>query len=174
MTNSAIGMDPLTNVMSRENGFAHLSQHIDNAKINNTKVAVLYIDLDNFKPFNVHNGYMKGDLILKNYSSLITPIFQPRYEVFRIGGDEFVIIIPNMADGEAEALAEAICDISRKQLTPPQPVHCGDPHCVGPATLSVSIGIATSLPDDDVKSLLNKAEEKLYAAKTGGRDCFCA
>ena len=172
MPDIRIGIDPLTGVMNQKVGCAHLDLQLNTAKTNNARVAVLYIDFDNFKHFNAHNGFDKGDSILSCYPLLIAPILKPQYEIFRIGGDEFIIIIPNATDGVPEAIAREICDISRNKLTPPQPVHCGDPHCLGPATLSASIGIALSLPSDDVSSLVQRAKDKLNEAKLSGRACF--
>jgi diguanylate cyclase (GGDEF)-like protein len=164
--------DELTNAMNRAAFISCLTEKLKDAHAKNTNLAVLCVDIDNMKHFNMHNGHTLGDEMLKRFVVIVEPLLRSSYLLFRIGGDEFAIILTNMNREEILYLAQKICDISRRELSPPQPNNCGDPRCMGPAKISVSIGIAESRDDSTLEALWRKAEEKQSEAKCAGRDCI--
>ncbi|APW38857.1 hypothetical protein RD110_17940 [Rhodoferax koreense] len=163
-------IDSLTQVLLPNPGRELLRHMHHAAQVSDSTLAILYIDIDNFKRFNGHNGHLLGDEVLKELATLLKSQLDPKQIVFRIAGDEFVVILPEITTEDAKYLAQTICDIARRKLTPPQPTHCGDKPCQGPIKLTVSIGIATMRPDERSHlQLLQEAEDKMYEAKEAGR-----
>jgi two-component system cell cycle response regulator len=129
------------------------------------KLAVLALDLDHFKDINDRHGHAAGDAVLAEFAQRI------RYEIrevdlaFRMGGEEFVVLLPETDEVGGVAVAERLCAAVRET-----PIAVRDEVNV---SVTVSIGIAV-LPDHGVAgaTVLSAADEALYAAKTAGRDTF--
>jgi len=162
--------DPYTGVLSRNAFNKHLMAAIEKATTNNSDFSLLYIDIDNMKHFNLHNGHLVGDQLLNNFVELVEPLLQKQGLLFRVGGDEFAVLLHNVGKEESLRLSQQICDITREKVAPHQPIHCGDSHCMGPAKISASIGIARFEHNMSMESFLEKAENKMYEAKIAGRD----
>ncbi|CAN5680734.1 hypothetical protein BH11PSE8_BH11PSE8_42050 [soil metagenome] len=149
--------DPLTGLLNRS-GF---DQGLKLLSDKRGGVAVLYIDLDDFKPVNDRHGHPTGDLLLQMFSQRLTALVRPSDVVARFGGDEFAIA---MGGVPAIAIAEAVAD---KVLQAASTVYE-----VGPVSLSVhaTVGLAYSdEPDPDWQSLLAAADERLLQAKAAGK-----
>ena len=147
-----------------------LADTIDKARTTGSGFALLYIDIDNMKHFNMHNGHLVGNEMLKRFVALVEPLLRDQDSLFRVGGDEFAIISPKSSREESLHLSQQICDLARDMLAPPQPTHCGDRHCMGPAKISASIGIGLFEHNMSAESLLQSVEKKMYDAKCAGRD----
>lgn len=125
----------------------------------------MYLDLDGFKPINDNHGHPVGDEILKQVAQRLVRCSRQEDTVARVGGDEFVIVLGNIAhmSDVQEPAAKLIDAIAR-------------PFEVNGArlTLSTSVGIAL-YPDDagTVEGLLSKADEALYEAKRNGKNRCC-
>lgn len=167
-----IDRDPLTGVLNRTAFNVRLADTINEARATGSGFALLYVDIDNMKHFNAHNGHLVGDQMLKRFVALVEPLLGKQDFLFRVGGDEFAIILPKFGCEESLHLSQQICGVVREKLTPLQPTHCGDRHCMGPAKISVSIGVALFEQNTSSENLLEIAEEKMYEAKCAGRDCF--
>ncbi|MFZ6657110.1 ABC transporter substrate-binding protein [Undibacterium sp. TJN19] len=154
--------DSLTNLPNRTLFFERLAQGLALAKRNMTRLALMYIDLDRFKPINDSFGHSVGDLLLQQAAERMKSCLRDSDTVGRIGGDEFVALTLNVSDGQSACLlAEKI----RAALG--QPFHIADnAHIV-----SCSIGIAI-YPDHGTTEieLSKRADFAMYAAKAGGRD----
>jgi len=150
----------------------YLNKEITNAIIKKTKLFLLYIDIDNMKYFNAHNGYLAGDKLIERFAILIKPLLKHNL-FFRVRGEEFAIILPAMGHQEVLHLAKKICYLSRCQLAGEQPLHCGDKHCMGVAKISVSIGMESLKGNMDINKMRKNAEKKMYNAKRKGKDCIC-
>jgi diguanylate cyclase (GGDEF)-like protein/PAS domain S-box-containing protein len=124
--------------------------------------ALLFMDLDHFKRINDSLGHLAGDALLRTIGARIAELLPPHGAAGRFGGDEFVVLLPGLADREAAcALAQRL----RSTVQAPVPFH-GRPLVVTP-----TIGIAL-FPDHgrDADSLLRHADAALYAGKAAGRD----
>jgi diguanylate cyclase (GGDEF)-like protein len=165
--------DELTGCMNRSAFFSCLAESIKDARKKGSKLALMYVDIDNMKHFNMHNGHSLGDVMLNRFALMVEPLLGDRHLLFRIGGDSFTIILVNTNLEETSRLAQNICDMSRKELSPPQPDTCGDQYCMGPARISASIGVVESDHDMNAEALFQRAEEKMYEAKCAGRDRIC-
>jgi diguanylate cyclase (GGDEF)-like protein len=162
--------DHLTDAMSRESFKKRLADIRSNANTKGSNFALLWVDIDNMKHFNTHNGHLAGDELLKQFVSLVEPLLGNRHSLFRVGGDEFIVILPNFSRDAALQVSQQICDLSREKLGSSQPNHCGDPQCMGPAKISVSIGIGLFVQNMNLESFLHDVEEKRHEAKRAGKD----
>ncbi len=154
--------DPLTGLPNRVMFVDRLTVALGRATRADTAVAVLFLDLDNFKLINDSLGHSAGDEVLGRVARRMTEVLRPGDTVARFGGDEFVIIctdLPTPEDAEAVA-ARAIARLN-------QPLRIGeiDYH------LSGSIGIATaSGVARDAEDLIREADAAMYRAKERGRN----
>jgi len=129
-------------------------------------LSVLMVDLDHFKSVNDNYGHLTGDNCLKAVAKSLTEIInRPTDIIARFGGEEFVVVLTDTNEEGAVVVAESICD-SIRNLS-----FYADEYTI---TLSVSIGIATAVPNnhDNHDSLLSIADQALYAAKEAGRDQY--
>lgn len=165
-----LNRDPITGALNRKTYTVRLSEAVNEASKAGFGLALLYVDIDNFKRFNNHNGHLVGDELLKRFVKLVGPLLGNKDSLFRVAGDEFAIIMPESGREESLNLSQRICDIAREKLAPPQPKHCGDEHCMGPAKISTSIGVGLYEKSLSVESLTEMAEKKMYEAKCAGRD----
>lgn len=127
------------------------------------RFSLLMIDIDNFKLINDCNGHIRGDKVLAALAVFLKEYVKKGY-IVRMGGDEFVIILPrNGRDKSIQFADELFRGINQK-------IFKGDPDL----TLSLSAGIAF-YPDDCrvLERLLKKADERLYRAKRNGRNQYC-
>jgi diguanylate cyclase (GGDEF)-like protein/PAS domain S-box-containing protein len=157
--------DALTGLPNRTMLFETLAKTLDQAKKNDWGVALLYVDLDQFKSVNDTHGHAMGDTLLKEVSDRLVQCVRHRDTVGRIGGDEFaVILILNERHEGAEVVARKIRD----------KLHA--PFTLGNYEVSVtaSVGV-THFPEDatDPELLIAYADTAMYRAKQAGRDTHC-
>ncbi|GFE58518.1 CBS domain-containing protein [Geobacter sp. AOG1] len=156
--------DALTGLPNRVLLNDRLSQALAASKRNGTRGALMILDLDRFKDINDTLGHGTGDLLLKAVSGRLLSILRKSDTVSRMGGDEFVLLLPAIAlAASAELIAGKIVKAFRK------PFVC-DGHTF---KVTASIGIA-DFPDDgeDEETLLKNADIALYRVKEQGRNNF--
>jgi diguanylate cyclase (GGDEF)-like protein len=149
--------DDLTVLLNRASLYDRMDVYMANGINEGGAMAVLYLDLDFFKEINDEYGHATGDVVLRTVSRRILLSTRRTDVAARIGGDEFVILLPGVRDrSEAIRVAELICRAVA------EPIDCdGRELCVGS-----SVGIAI-YPDDGrhTDSLLKRADEDMYRAK---------
>jgi len=137
---------------------------IKNAKRHNTKIAIMFLDLDNFKNVNDTLGHSVGDQLLIHVSKLLEDILRDNDTVSRVGGDEFTILLTDIhSQKDAELIAEKIFEAL-----------AGDHKISGYELLiSTSIGIAL-FPDtgDNIDSLIRNADTAMYEAKKNNKNNY--
>lgn len=153
--------DSLTEVLNRRGFFtfsmqiAHLSQR------NQSRLAIIMIDLDHFKSINDRFGHASGDRVLKGTARLISSFVRKSDVVGRFGGEEFIVFLPEVSNGSTSLVAEGI----RKKIeeTPFEGI-----------SVTVSIGFAEATlghqARQDYNQLIQKADQALYKAKKTGRN----
>lgn len=157
--------DALTGLANRNQAESALSDAIENARLHQRRVALLLIDLDEFKEINDTFGHGRGDDLLARVARVLVDCAGPDALVARMGGDEFLIVVPDAISSETEALAQSIIErMSTEHLLVGIDQHVG-----------ASIGIAV-YPEDatDSEALLAHADIAMYQAKAGGRNQFYA
>jgi len=156
--------DVLTELPNRSLFADRLSQAISIARREQTMVALLCIDLDNFKVINDTRGHSAGDRLLQQVTRRLLSAVREEDTVARLGGDEFTIILPGIGKEAAASVgAETILSvISQPFMLDDHEIH-----------ITASIGI-TTFPGDgsDVEELLKNADVALYRAKSQGRGAF--
>lgn len=151
----------LTNRLRFNNNF---EQAIKDAKRSGKSIALLFIDLDNFKMINDTLGHIEGDNLLKQVAERIKHCVRDTDMVSRIGGDEFTVILNNMQDAQqAKIVAEKMLSALRKSFQlKNKKIHIT-------ASIGISISPQDSIVTDD---LLKQADQAMYQAKKAGHDCY--
>ena len=156
--------DFLTGLPNRILFSDRLSQAIEKSKRDNTKTALLFIDLDHFKEINDSLGHDTGDKVLQNVSKKLLSAIRDEDTLARFGGDEFGVILQGLTNAaDASKAAQKILD-SLKEII------LIDTHKL---YVSSSIGISIYPSDSrDMKNLLKYADAAMYRAKENGRNNF--
>ena len=157
------GYDPVTELPNRNLFMQRLREAVAAAREQRRGVAVLCIDLDNFKLVNDSLGHEAGDVLLAAVAERLRKLMRAGDSVCRMGGDEFVILLHPSGRSEAKAVAErALEAIGQPVLVYEQEVYVG-----------ASIGIAR-FPEDgmDATALLRCADTAMYQAKDNGRNIY--
>ena len=156
--------DSLTGLPNRLLARDRFEQAMALARRNQTSVALLYLDLDDFKAVNDSLGHSSGDLLLCDVAQRLTQAVRASDTVSRQGGDEFLIVMGSLGDdSDAAAMAAKISDL----LTTPFQVNGLEVSTTG------SLGIALFPADgDDFETLLKNADMAMYRAKESGRNAF--
>ncbi len=157
--------DHLTNLFNYRYFIQQLNREISRARRHHTKFSLIMIDIDFFKQYNDTFGHQAGDLVLQRIARLMMENTRSSDIVSRYGGEEFVIICPELNKTEAIKMAEKLRAIIE---TTPFP----NVNKLPSGKLSISLGVAT-FPDDakEAAALIKKADEALYLAKSSGRNC---
>jgi diguanylate cyclase (GGDEF)-like protein/PAS domain S-box-containing protein len=156
--------DVLTDLPNRLLLGARLEHSMHRAKREKTKLAVLYVDIDNFKDINESYGYNVGDLVIKRIATGMRTLIRQEDTIARVGGDEFVIILEDIQEiSECERTLHQIMQLFK------EPIDTSS----GTLKLTASIGI-TFYPDDaeDGETLLKNADIALRRAKESGQSGY--
>jgi diguanylate cyclase (GGDEF)-like protein len=154
--------DWLTNLHNHSYSRYFLGEALDRAKSENSPLCVVMADMDLFKNINDTHGHLVGDRVLQIAAARMLSGARDGDEICRYGGEEFLFILQNTDIGEGKEMAERV----RK--------HIGDDAVRGrkeKIDISLSLGVAQARKDDNVDTLIDRADAALYAAKLAGRDC---
>ncbi len=155
-------LDPLTGAHNRQAMLDELERERARAERAGTNLCVALVDLDHFKRINDTFGHAAGDRVLHVAAGRLLANVRPYDTVFRYGGEEFLLCLPN-AD---LATATSICERLRGALAE-TPVELEDLHWV---PVTASFGVAAFAPGTSVRETVISADRALYAAKEAGRD----
>jgi diguanylate cyclase (GGDEF)-like protein/PAS domain S-box-containing protein len=168
--------DTLTNLPNRRLLSDRLNQTMHASKRSGYHAAVMFLDLDNFKPLNDKHGHVIGDLLLVEAANRLTSCVREIDTVARFGGDEFVVMISELCSDQDESTSQAlaIAEKIRNTLSAPyllqyrregQPDICVQHYC------TVSIGVAVFIDHQgSQEDILKWADEAMYQAKETGRN----
>lgn len=156
--------DPLTGVGNRRCFDITMEKAIADAQEAGTPLSLVMCDIDHFKRVNDAFGHQVGDEIIKMFSRVIETSVREGDTVIRYGGEEFAIILPKAGQAAAKAIAEWIRhQFESKKLTIRE-----TNQRIGQMT--ASFGVAEYRPGDDTENLVQRADAKLYDAKSAGRN----
>jgi diguanylate cyclase (GGDEF)-like protein len=153
--------DPLTELPNRTLFLDRTQHDLHLAGRNGQWPAVLYIDLDGFKPVNDTYGHQAGDVLLKVFAQRLHECVRTADTAARLGGDEFAVLLHGPID---DAGVQTALDRIRAELD--LDVDLGGGRT---AKVDASIGVAFSGPDTDLDGLIRRADLAMYTAKRGGR-----
>lgn len=159
-------LDGLTGLSNRRHFDEHLDAEWKRARRERNELSLLIIDVDYFKHYNDSFGHVMGDEALRSVARVISQSCSRAGDLAaRYGGEEFAIILPNTALDGARSLADGV----RRAV---QALAIGHVAPVAHSMLSVSIGVATMVPDleSNPVDLIQRADQGLYQAKAGGRN----
>ena len=171
-------LDTLTQLPNRRLLDDRLEQAIAACKRSGRYGAVLFLDLDNFKPLNDKYGHKAGDLLLMEVAHRLTGCVREVDTVARFGGDEFVVVLSELAGKESECAAEArnVAEKIRVALTAPYSLNPNPAEAAQAIThqdVGASIGIALFNADVSAENVLKWADKAMYQAKESGRNQIC-
>jgi diguanylate cyclase (GGDEF)-like protein len=155
--------DVLTGLMNRRVFDERITSVLAQAERHAHPVTLACMDLDRFKQINDTYGHGIGDLVLQKVAASMEGMVRNCDVLARMGGDEFMLIMPDTTLAAAEILANRLCQ-SINQLDLPG---------AGPGVLGISIGLVEWQPGLDKKQWIHKADETLYRAKAEGRCRVC-
>jgi diguanylate cyclase (GGDEF)-like protein len=151
-------VDPLTGAFNRRHMERCVDDAIERQRRGSASASVLLIDIDHFKRINDQLGHAAGDGVLKAIVSLIRKRARKLDLLFRIGGEEFMLLLPDTREADAAAVAEELRrSIAESPLQGSQPV-------------TASIGVSELHPGESLDSWMKRADDAMYAAKKAGRD----
>jgi diguanylate cyclase (GGDEF)-like protein len=157
--------DELTGLSNRRQIMARLEQEFQRSVRLGEPLCVISLDIDHFKKINDTYGHLFGDLVLKNVAGRMQNCLRPYDIVGRVGGEEFLIVVPASPADDAVLLAQRV--LSAISCEPVEDMNSS-------ATITSSAGVAViSSSDAEAEDLLRKADRSLYEAKAQGRNCVC-
>ncbi len=159
--------DYLTGLYNRMKCEKDLKLSIEDAKANHSSGAVLFMDLDNFKNINDGLGHKYGDKMLKMIAAKLQKIDGIENSCYRVGGDEFIIIIEPAVISESERIID---DIRKVFATPWYLVDTSDNQYY--CTMSMGVVIFPQY-GDNVSELIKKSDIAMYDAKKNGKNGYC-
>jgi len=150
--------DPLTNLFNGRAFSARLTQELERNRRYPRPLALLYLDLDDFKVINDTHGHQTGDAVLRLVGEAMRSSVRLADVVGRLGGDEFAVLMPEtdaaLADAAAKRLAASLRTVFK-----------------GTPTVTASIGVVScSVAEANTDELLRKADQAMYEAKRAGKD----
>jgi diguanylate cyclase (GGDEF)-like protein len=156
--------DALTGLPNRMLFKDRLTMAMSYATRNKKEVAVMMLDLDKFKEVNDTLGHSMGDLLLKSVSERLLQLLRMNDTVARIGGDEFMIVLPEISSSQDAGI------IAQKMIHSFETPFMFDDHEL---RITTSIGIALYPADGkDVETLIKHADMAMYSAKAMGRNAY--
>jgi diguanylate cyclase (GGDEF)-like protein len=158
---AAIDIDPLTGTLNRRGFERELKRSLAYVKRYGATAALIYLDLDDFKPVNDRHGHAAGDAVLNAIAAALCSRVRASDVVARIGGDEFAVLLWNISEPDARAKAAAL-----------EAAAYAAPIVWGRSTLAVgaSAGVAFCGPTDVAAEVLTRADAGMYARKAERRE----
>lgn len=158
----AAAIDPVSGVFNRRYLQVRLGEELQRSRRHEIPLALLLIDIDDFKIVNDSYGHLAGDLVLRDVAEILRRSVRVFDVCARFGGEEFVIIMPGSTAESAMRIAERI----RERIEAYRPAD----RLLATLRITVSIGLAVSEPGTTVSQLLSRADGALYAAKHAGKN----
>lgn len=156
-------LDPLTGVSNRATVLRQMESHVELARRHGRPLSVFVADLDLFKQVNDSFGHRAGDRALEAFGAVLLRRLRGSDGVGRLGGDEFLAILPETSVDLAVVVADELCRVLAEN-----PLDLGNGQS---KRVTCSIGVAEFKPgDSDGGALLARADAALYGAKAGGRN----
>lgn len=137
------GLDSLTKIKNRQEFEKEIKEEFERSKRSKKPFSLLFADVDDFKRINTLEGHLKGDKVLQLIANELQNHCREIDRLFRYGGDEFVILVPETGKEGAQKLKERI-----EKVVP-----------------NVSIGVSSSKDKVDIREMIEKADEEMFHTK---------
>ena len=149
--------DFLTGLANCRHGVEQAEAALSLARETGSPLALAMLDIDHFKIINDRYGHDVGDRVLVHFAQLAGERLGPRDQISRIGGEEFLLTLPDATSGQARALIDRLVDMRGSSAHAP------------PVPYTVSAGVAEARGDSSLQMVLDRADAALYRAKAQGR-----
>jgi len=155
--------DPLTSIANRR-GFMKAIETVQSAKDNAfSKSCLIAVDIDHFKKCNDTYGHLFGDKVIRSVAQILRKMIKGQDTAARIGGEEFVVFLPDTPVDGARKLAEHIrTTIAAGRISTANQGEVGN--------ITISLGVTDYQAGDTIETFLARADKALYASKTSGRN----
>lgn len=153
--------DPLTQTLNRVSFNDTVKREIAAAKLNNSSLSLIFLDIDHFKIINDQYGHDCGDSILMAVAKVIKENLRRNDTVFRFGGEEFVILVNQLDLANTEQLARRIRSAIESNILV---------YDMKPIKVTASLGVSSLRHDDSFDSFIKRADHAMYKAKRNGRN----
>ncbi|MCW8930275.1 MAG: transporter substrate-binding domain-containing protein [Gammaproteobacteria bacterium] len=150
--------DPLTKLFNRRYLDSKIHEGLNLAKRYKTPFSIIIIDIDDFKAVNDTHGHDVGDLVLEKFSNILSSNSRVNDIVGRWGGEEFLIILPQVNLEEAKYISQKICSI------------INDTHFEIVSSMTASMGLTIYKKGDSFNNIIKRADQALYKAKQDGKN----
>ncbi len=160
--------DSLTGLHNRRYFNFIYERELKRAKRSNSYITFMMLDIDYFKQYNDTYGHVEGDFALKSVAKVLKDTLKrPSDYVFRLGGEEFGVLLSDTDESSSAKLAREICDAVRGRELKHENSKAGE-------FVTISIGVVCCVADEalDDEVLISRADEMLYEAKESGRDRY--
>ncbi|MDH4134669.1 MAG: GGDEF domain-containing protein, partial [Gammaproteobacteria bacterium] len=163
--NSRVGnlaiIDPLTGAYNRRFLESSIQRPVELKKRYGTPMSVLLIDVDHFKQINDGFGHAAGDTVLRDIADRLRSSLRTIDYLFRVGGEEFLVLLPESRLDGAQHVAEKL-----RSAIAAQPM-------IGNRQVTISIGAGELEADEESRDLFKRCDDALYQAKSQGRNQVC-
>lgn len=158
----SVACDHLTGVANRRTLFDACELELQRWRRTPRPLSIVLIDADHFKSINDDHGHAAGDAVLRHLAAGMLSTFRSMDVVARLGGEEFVVLLPGCAEDAAAAVAQRLCQSIAQQTV-----------CVNGTNLQYTVSIGVAAMDAnvaDVEAFIARADHAMYRAKAGGRN----
>jgi diguanylate cyclase len=153
--------DPLTGALNRRGFNSACEREMSRTRRKDSPLALVYIDLDDFKQLNDSLGHEAGDLALIHLVDLLQKTMRPSDVLGRFGGEEFVLMLPETALVDAKSVvARFLCEFSARVIPGTERV------------MTFSAGVVALANNESLDAALRRADAAIYAAKRAGKNCI--
>lgn len=156
-------LDPLTGLFNRRYAEAHLRRISNRAAETEESFAVIAVDIDRFKAVNDRYGHSAGDRVIVEVARRLRDRLRTADMVARIGGEEFLVVLPETSPQQALRAAERLCGHVGR-------IPVSLPHGLPELTVTISLGLAVARPGTAPDEALAQADRALYESKRAGRN----
>ncbi len=165
-------VDPLTGLHNRRYALSRLEGIAETVRLTGGSFAVMVVDLDRFKSVNDHYGHAAGDAVLVETARRLGAMVRASDLVARIGGEEFLVVLPGADLVQAGPVAQRLCQsIKERDFELPGGIQICVTCSIGLATSNGSAALTDGMvPAGDIGSVIDRADRALLQAKTDGRD----
>jgi two-component system, cell cycle response regulator len=157
--------DGLTSIFNSRQFYSTLCTEIERARRYNHPLSLLMLDIDDFKKYNDAYGHLEGDKVLVRFAKVIKDCMRQSDTAYRYGGEEFAAILPVTSGGQGVNAAERVRSMLCTEVFKPS--------SSSSVLVTVSIGVAQYIKDEDMMVFVRRADQNLYMAKAAGKDQVC-
>ena len=154
--------DGLTKLYNSRSFYTQLELEVDRFNRYKHPLALLLLDIDNFKEYNDSYGHLEGDKVLVRFSQIIKTCLRANDSAYRYGGEEFTVILPETTGDEAKTVAQRIRASLEAEKYKPVPGKV--------ARITISIGVTQCYPKEELSTFIRRADKAMYLSKENGRN----